>query len=396
MASSRWPALRWEERTWEPSREQALFRAEAATIGRAYRAALPALIADQQLSLTGPVLAQVEEATAAMARLDASFPGEVGPLASMLLRGEAVSSSQIENITASARRVIEAEVTGEGAGNAVIVADATASMRAAVDLARRLDAHTILEVQRTLLEGSAPALVGWRQEPVWIGGGTSTPVTADFVPPHHRHIPELIDDLVLFLARDDLPVLAQAALAHAQFETIHPFADGNGRVGRALVHALLRGKGVTRHLTIPVSGGLLARRDDYIGALTAYRGGDVTPVIGEFARAALHGAYHGARLLDQISMIRQGWTARLRARSDSRAWDLLDHLVTHPVLHSELAGSLLGILPGNASRLLRVLADQQILLASQHYKSRRTLYRAPEILDALDRYAEEVGRRRRS
>ncbi len=97
-------------------------------------------------------------------------------------------------------------------------------------------------------------------------------MTAEFVAAAPPRIARAMADLVDFMARDDLPALAQAAVAHAQFETIHPFPDGNGRTGRALVHALLRAKGVTRHVTVPVSGGLLHDREGYVTALDACSG----------------------------------------------------------------------------------------------------------------------------
>ena len=95
-------------------------------------------------------------------------------------------------------------------------------------------------------------------------------------PASHTRVPAAIDDLMTFAARDDVPLLAQIAVAHAQFETIHPFTDGNGRTGRALVQAMLRNKGLTRQVTVPVSAGLLVDTDGYIAALTAYRDGDAT------------------------------------------------------------------------------------------------------------------------
>ena len=92
----------------------------------------------------------------------------------------------------------------------------------------------------------------WRDQQRWIGGSQLGPHSTMFVPPVHQRVPGLIDDLVAFIARDDSPVLAHAALAHAQFETIHPFEDGNGGTGRALVHSMLRSKGLTRTVTVPI------------------------------------------------------------------------------------------------------------------------------------------------
>lgn len=113
-------------------------------------------------------------------------------------------------------------------------------------------------------------------------------------------MPAALEELIRFLARDDLPVLLHAALAHAQFETIHSFVDGNGRTGRALVHALLRGKGLLR-TTAPVSAGLLTDLEAYTGALSAFRTGDARPIVEEFARAARYAAVTGTALVEDLA-----------------------------------------------------------------------------------------------
>ncbi|MGH3265805.1 MAG: Fic family protein, partial [Trebonia sp.] len=121
---------------------------------------------------------------------------------------------------------------------------------------------------------------------VWIGGSSVSPHGASFVAPHHSWVEPAIDDLVAFIQRTDLPLLTQVAIAHAQFETIHPFNDGNGRTGRALCHAMLRHGGATTRTTVPVSAGLLADTDAYFTALTGYRAGDPSPIAGRFGEAA--------------------------------------------------------------------------------------------------------------
>ena len=103
--------------------------------------------------------------------------------------------------------------------------------------------------------------------------------------------------------RDDVPVIVQAAVAHAQFETIHPFADGNGRTGRALVHAILRGKGVMTRTTAPVSAGLLTDTEAYFSALGAYRRGDARPIVEQFTRASRYAAFTGERLVDDLAAL---------------------------------------------------------------------------------------------
>src|SRR5450756_999222 len=86
-----------------------------------------------------------------------------------------------------------------------------------------------------------PAIAGrWRTEQVWIGGSGRSPHGATYVAPRHGLVRAAMDDLVQFMARDDMPALAQAAATHAHFEAIHPLPAGNGRAGRALLHAQLR------------------------------------------------------------------------------------------------------------------------------------------------------------
>jgi Fic family protein len=201
--------------------------------------------------------------------------------------------------------------------------------------------------------------------------------------------------LVAFIDRDDIPVLAHAAVAHAQFETIHPFPDGNGRVGRALVHAYLRHKGLTRNVTVPISAGLLTDTDAYFAALTRYREGDPVAIVEQFARAAFAAIANGRRLVDDLHGIRRGWDERVRVRRGANAWRIADVLVRHPVVNAVLIASKLGIAPQNTYRSLLPLVDAGVLVEFSDRK-RNQLWRAPEILDALDRFASRAGRRSRS
>lgn len=107
----------------------------------------------------------------------------------------------------------------------------------------------------------------WRDEAVWIGRSSRSPIGAEYVAPHQSRVIHAIDDLIAYINREDIPVLEQAAIAHAQFETIHPFTDGNGRTGRALIHSMLKAKGLTRNVTVPVSSGWLGQPDVYYRAL---------------------------------------------------------------------------------------------------------------------------------
>jgi Fic family protein len=274
----------------------------------------------------------------------------------------------------------------------LIVAN-TAAMDAAIALADALDAESILAMHRALLEETHPEMAGrWRSEQVWIGGGDVGPHHADFVPPHHANVEAAIDDLVEFMARDDLPVIVHAALAHAQFETIHPFPDGNGRTGRALMHAFLRNKRVTRTVTVPVSAGLLATTQSYFTALTAYRSGDVEPIVAQVSAAVLRSVESGRRLVDRLHSIRDSWTTRIHARSDALAWRVADLIVRHPVIDAPFTAARLGVPITNIHRAIAPLEHAGVLTEFTD-RPRNRVWRSAEVLEALDDFAAQSMRR---
>jgi Fic family protein len=360
-----------------------------------YVAAVVPQISKLPVPLAADTAAVIDEAAAEIARFDAELGHEIAPFAAVLLRSESAASSKIENLTASARAIAEAEVQGHGGQNASMVVANQRAMDAAINLADRIDADAVLAMHAALLERTDPDMAGrWREEQVWIGGGDLGPHGAVFVPPHHSRVPAAIADLVAFIDRDDVPVLAQAALAHAQFETIHPFPDGNGRTGRALVHAHLRHKRLTRNVTVPVSAGLLTDVDSYFAALTRYRDGDPTAIIESFGAAALAATANGRALVEDLHTLRSDWQDRVRARRDATAWRIADLLLGHPVLNAALIARETGIAPRNAYRALRPLEDAGVVVEFSDRK-RNQLWRAPEVLHALDRFAVRAGRRHR-
>ena len=328
-----------------------------------------------------------------IARFDAELGGEIAPFSAVLLRSESAASSQIENLTASARAIAEAELPGlKAKRNAEMIVANTAAMRAAVALSARIDADAILAMHRALMAKEPRHTPGeFRREPVWIGGGP-TPIGATFVGPRHELVPGAIDDLIAFTQRTDLPALPQIAVAHAQFETIHPFTDGNGRTGRALVQALLRNKGLTRHVTVPISAGLLADTGAYFDALTSYRRGDAAQIVERFTEASTRAIANGRELIAELRAIRENWTERIRARSDSAVWKVADLLTRRPVVNAALLADELGIDSTNAHRYLTPLAEAGILVETTS-RTRNRVWRSPEVLAAIDAFAERAGRR---
>ena len=239
-----------------------------------------------------------------------------------------------------------------------------------------------------------PDIAGrWRNEQVWVGGSSLGPQGAVYVAPHHSRVPALIDDLVAFVDRDDIPVLAHAALAHAQFETIHPFTDGNGRTGRALMQAMLRGKGLTRNVTVPISAGLLVDIGDYFAALTAYRDGDPEPIVLRVADASYAAVNNGRTLVSDLRAIRESWQDRIHARRDAASWRIADLLLRHPVINVHLVSEEVEILPQHVYRAIAPLVDAGVLTPSGRQRDR--VWRAQEVLVAVDAFAGRAGRRGR-
>jgi Fic family protein len=389
-----WPAIRYEEHVWTagegfPASRRARLRAR-----QPYAAAVPASIARADVALPTALLAAAEDASNEIARFDNEVGAEIAPFSAVLLRSESAASSKIENLTASARAIAQAEL-GHGGRNASLIVANERAMTAAIALADQIDGPAILAMHDALFSASDPTIAGrWRDQQVWIGGGDLSPHDAQFVPPHHDRVPDAIDDLIRFIGRVDIPLLAHVALAHAQFETIHPFPDGNGRVGRALAHAQLRHLGLTRHVTVPVSAGLLVDVDRYVSALDSYRAGDIVPIVERFVEASFSALANGRQLVEDLRSVREDWAARVAARRDSAAWRVLDVVVRHPVVDAALLSRELGIQKPNVYRSLLPLLEAGVVVETTD-KRRDRHWRAPDVLAALDAFAARAGRRRR-
>lgn len=385
--------LGWEER-WLPSPENPDFdsRRVRALRREPYRAAVPPQIVAADFSVSPRSLSDADDASRAIARFDAEHASFPAPFASVLLRSESASSSEIEHLTAGARAIAEAEIDERVQGNAPLIVRNVRAMEAAVALANDLSTATIIAMHAELLRDQTPHLVGaFRDQQVWIGG--ALPHLAAFVPPHHELVPAAMDDLVAFTERTDLPLLVLAAIAHAQFETIHPFPDGNGRTGRALVQAILRRGGLLRHLTIPVSSGILTDVDGYFAALDAFRAGDVDPIVDVFSSASLAGLRNANTLADDIRTLQGQWDGRLSGlRSDATAHRIARLSIEHPVLNARLAIERTGASAPAVANGFAQLVERGVLRPANS-KQRNRVWVNDEVVEALDSFAERSGRR---
>lgn len=393
------PPVGYETLPWVPRGDlQLLSRRRRALIPATYEAALPARIADCAPTTPGWLAAELDDASAAIVRFDSrSWTGaaatELAPLVTVLLRSESAASSRIENLTVGARQLALAELGADASRNAELVAGNVAAMEAAVTLADGIDARSIRAMHGALMAAHDPAEAGrWRTQQVWIGSSSDSPAGALFVPPQPARIDVAMGDLVSFMARDDLPVLLQAAIAHAQFETVHPFTDGNGRTGRALLHALLRAKGLARWVTVPVSAGLLTDTAGYFGSLDAYRAGDPVPIIEQVARSAQQGVVHGTWLVDRLAEIRQRWLDGARFRRGSAALRLTNVLVGQPAVNLSFVQRKLDVSQTAARRAIDHLVLAGILAESTE-RRRNRVWIARDVVDALDEFADRAGRR---
>jgi Fic family protein len=203
----------------------------------------------------------------------------------------------------------------------------------------------IVRIHGRLMDKSpTPRLAGKvRDRQNWIGGNDYNPCGADFVPPPPDEIDDLLADLCEAINDDRHPPMLQAALVHAQFETIHPFDDGNGRTGRALIHVVLRRRGITPSYVPPISVVLAGARDRYIGGLTSFRDGDLPGWAQYFAAAGSRAAHLASSYLAEVQALSETWRQRLRnaaaPRGDAAAWAIIDILPAHPLITAPVAAA---------------------------------------------------------
>lgn len=339
-----------------------------------YDAFIPERIADLAVDLPGDVVGALSDAEKAIADLNARAGPELAPLARLLLRTESIGSSKVEGMQADARSLARAEAnrdTGRNIGPlaAEIIANIDAMEWAAEAgaSAESVMPAALQDIHRILLADEMRQRPGeFRDEQNWIGGNDYNPCGADFVPPPPEEVEGLIGDLCRFCNDDALSPLLQAAIAHAQFETIHPFADGNGRTGRALVQVLLRRRGLTPAFVPPVSVVLARRRDRYIEGLTRFREDRIAEWVEIFAAATAEAARLADDYRGRVAALQEAWRAILRAhsspRSDAAAWALIDILPAHPIVTVAVGAAATGRTRPAVNNGLTELEDAGVLV----------------------------------
>lgn len=361
-----------------------------------YRAFLPVELAELEVELPIDVAGLIAEADAAVRGLNAAAYPALAPLARLLLRTESIASSKVEGLQMGVRELarVEARMEGGGKGSAtaIEIVSNIRAMEVAIEEATRVGLFgevELLAIHRRLMEHDPRRQVAgrFRTTQNWIGGNDYTPCGADFVPPPVEEVPRLLDDLYAAINDDLLPPLVQAALVHAQFETIHPFDDGNGRTGRALIHVILRRRGVAPSYVPPVSVVLAAARDRYIAGLTGFRADAVVAWIEQFSGAVHQAAKLATRYIDRIGELLAQWRDKLKGasdpRSDSAAWAIIEILPAHPILNAPVAATATKRSKGSTYEAITELEAAGVLLPL-HAGKRNQSWEAVGLLNLLE------------
>ena len=333
--------------------------------GRPVRAWVPDPLSGAELKLSEATARRTEQAAALLRRGSDELPPAWEVLARLLLRAEGVASSFIEGVRAPLAEVAAAELDPSVGEPASWVAGNLTAVTEAIEAAGKgpLTVDALHAWHRALMTGNRylpDHLIGApRDAQGWIGG--TSPLDAALVTPPPPELGALLADLVIFANRTDIDPVTQAAAAHAQFEIVHPYADGNGRIGRVLVSWIL-----ARRLNLvsppPLSVRIALDRGGYLAGLTLFRLGEVDPWVAWFAEVVAGAGEASITLVRSVTDLQALWLERLAgARTDAAARRVVALLPEHPVLTAAVIATALGVSERTGRSALDALADVGIV-----------------------------------
>ncbi|MEX2106948.1 MAG: Fic family protein [Solirubrobacterales bacterium] len=370
--------------------------------GGLYRAFIPDHIASRDFLLSGEASTALHDATKALAAL-AEEPltlAKLGAVAQNLLRSESVASSRIEGVAISHKRLARAAYQSAGRrrgdNRAAEVLGNVEAMKRAIEFGEKAEPFAvgdILDIHRTLLRHTDDREIAGviRKKQNWIGGNDYNPVGATYVPPPPEYLDDLLEDLCRFINRSDMHPVAQAAIAHAQFENIHPFADGNGRTGRAVIYTTLRRSGEIRSYIPPISLVLGREPNAYVNGFGAYSQGNVSAWCTTFSDATARAARAARQLADDIEHRQEVWLERLgKPRKDATVRLLVEVLPEQPVIDVPTGQRLSGkshVAVGNAISQLEAAG----VLVKLNERRWGRVWECGEVLELIDDFEKSVS-----
>ena len=382
---------------------------------RTYRAYVPHFLSGWEPVLSESDHEAATEADRALETISSLPLSDMGTAIArwMAARDESIRSSLIEGVGSTEAglawaRYMDARGRPVSDQNDALTLGAAKQVASAVALGaemrsgRDCDLDDILDIHKSLFDGTRDRSLGGvlRDEPIWVGPPGCLVDDAAFVAPPPDRLPELMDDLVDYLNTSAHPPVLKAAVAHVQFETVHPFGDGNGRTGRAIIHTVLNAAG-RAHGAVPVSTTLSNDRRSYYAALNAMqsvecgredtdaRSTGLRPWLGLFSGACEEAAQQAARSARRVEAIAARWQTAGRFRAGSAAAALVAELPSMPVLDADMVAERLQIAPRTARRALASLEAAGIVNSTGGRRNRR--YQATALVGLLRQMAPDGG-----
>ena len=362
--------------------------------------ALPPLLAHAEYKTSSEVMALMEDAAREIVATDQSAGGDLAALGRFLIQTESIASSKIERVEASSEDFARALVGVKSNASASSMVAATAGLTEMVAAAGagRIELPPVLVAHEILMRNDpldAQYAGRIRDMQNWIGGSDHSPRGAVHVPPPPETVQVYLDDLFVFANRDDVPAIAQAAIVHAQFESIHPFTDGNGRIGRALINSVLRRRRLTTETVVPVASAMSAERQRYFDLVNDYRLGRLGPFVVDLAQSAIVAAEESRESATRLRLMPEEWRELSHHRRGSAGDGILSQLLANPVLTAVAAERLGGSTPKAVYAALDKLEEDGVVHEITGRKRDR-VWAATSVMAEIDDLGARIGKRIRT
>ena len=388
-----WPAHTHELRPWSQSRRAGT---REDRMLREIQVSLPPKIAELDYVLNSNLRDESERASFEIAYTEGSAGPQLGALGRFLIQTESVSSSKIEQVDAATEdyaRALAGSRANDSATSMVAATRALTDLVASAGRAEGITLREILSAHHTLMrddasDGRYAGTIRTMQN--WILGSDHSPRDAVHIPPPPELVHEYMEDLLAYANRNDIPPLVQAAVVHVQFESIHPFTDGNGRIGRALINAVLRRRGVTRSTVVPIATAMVANREKYFRLVNDYRAGELEPFVESLVSSTTIATEESRRTAERFRDLPLEWHDALSPRSGSALETLVKNLLEHPVISFDEAIQITGTSPQPVYSAMDRL-EQEGIVKEITGRARDRVWAASEVLAELDDLSARIA-----